>query len=268
MLATAAALLAAAGYLWQPAPEPVPESPKPAHSTDSATFGPGAWIEPGPNPPASVNPSEYEPVPQGLAVTANQQLLVNPALHDIIDSFLLGGHPGDRATHASALRAHLKSKLPAAAYDDAALIVQHYLAYMDAHDELLARQVSIKPQTGDAAQDMERISGWLAQRERLRQTLLGINLTKAWYGDEDAQLRHILAETGQRSVNATSDAEPAEQDSNTLRARRLQSGAQEAQRERTLQEFTQRAVKSFAMLEREAQSARQETEHPTGAMKE
>lgn len=245
LMVVAGALLAAAVYFWQPESEAAPAKKETGPSASSARFGPGAWISPGASAAEHGDGAGYGmPPPAGLAATADQRLQVNRALHDVIDFFLLGGRSGDRAAHTAVLREYLRSSLPAPAYDDALQVVQHYLAYMDAHDELLARLSIPTPAPGTifSASDLERVADWLMRRSRLRQTMLGAEAAQAWYEDEETFLLSHLAEM-RESGNAAVDA-----DSNQS------SQDAHAVRERFTQELGERAVKRFDTQEREAQA--------------
>ncbi len=134
-----------------------------------------------------------------MRVNERQQLVVNLALRDVIDYYLLQqageGDMGD-------LKDYLKNKLPPTAYDEAVQIVDHYQAYMRAHDELLAGQ-DFGTQR-NAAPDLKRVAAWRTQRDRLRQAMFGDAVKQAWYQNDDAQLEQALEELEQRGEDASS----------------------------------------------------------------
>ncbi|MEO7494939.1 MAG: hypothetical protein ABIT83_12655 [Massilia sp.] len=112
-------------------------------------------------------------------------LVIDRALLDLFNAYLLeqGGPQG-----AAALRLRLQGQLSEPAYRDAAALLERYLAYMRAHDALLAAQ-NLGPT------DLRRMAVWCDQRDRLRQNMLGIGPARVWYGEEDAQLRRIVEQT-------------------------------------------------------------------------
>ncbi len=132
-------------------------------------------------------------VPRGLETTPDQRLVINQALHEIIDYFLLNGEDDDRDTHAKALLQYFQGKLPPPAYQDALQILQHYLSYMDAHDQLLTGQTFSARDSELSERDVQRLLTWLEQRGRLRESLLGTQVAQAWYEDEDAQIKQTLS---------------------------------------------------------------------------
>ncbi|MGF6264717.1 hypothetical protein OKW49_005645 [Paraburkholderia youngii] len=131
----------------------------------------------------------------GLIVAENHELIVNAALLDLINSFLLRKTDDDRADQ---LRIYLKSELPSPAYGEAERIVERYQAYMRAHDELLAAQ-HLAGATDASAVDIERVAVWCQQRDRLRRSILGDTVVQAWYQNDDAQLDQVLQEWRQRA---------------------------------------------------------------------
>ena len=135
--------------------------------------------------PATASAAPATPVATAVSVQAGQAaLLIDPALLETFHFYLLEQAGPDRA---GALRMYLRQTLAPGAYRDASLLVDRYLAYMAAHDALLAAH---RP----APRDLARIAIWLDQRDRLRQRMLGAAVSQAWYGQEDAILRRILDE--------------------------------------------------------------------------
>jgi lipase chaperone LimK len=139
--------------------------------------------------------------PDGLAMDAQRHLVINPALHLIFDYFLLGGHPGPRSNHIFLLQSHLKEKLPEPAISEALHVLDSYLHYLQEHDKLLER-VSAEP---GAEPEPEKIRSWIAQRARLRQNVLGVEVTKIWFADEDAEMQRALLALSQADSAKTRD---------------------------------------------------------------
>ncbi|MGN6141877.1 MAG: hypothetical protein ACTHNV_23525 [Ralstonia sp.] len=132
-----------------------------------------------------------------LTITAQQTLVVDTALLNVFNTFLLK-HDDDRAEQ---LKAYLSSKLPPTASAEAVRLAERYQAYMHAHDELLTAQ-HLSSDMQAATVDIERIAVWREQRDRLRQRLLGDRVVKAWYQNDDAQLDQVLQEWRQRMADA------------------------------------------------------------------
>ncbi|WP_136419928.1 lipase secretion chaperone [Herbaspirillum sp. ST 5-3] len=226
----------------------------------SARFGPGVWTEPGPGksaiPPEAVD-TDTE-APDGLAITGDQHLVINKALRDIADYFLLGGHLGERDLHIAKLLAHLKSRLPSPAFEEAERIVRNYVTYLEAHDKLLAHDPvpRLSPDSPALSPDVDRINSWLAQRARLRQELLGIEIAAVWFGDEDANDRQALAAlraraNGRAPVTAIVDQAHG---ADNLQALRDQGASMETQRAFVASRFGEEAAVRFDAIEGKEQT--------------
>jgi len=133
----------------------------------------------------------------GIAVTEQQTLVVDAALLNVFNSFLLKPDDG----RAGQLMVYLKSKLSPPAYAEAAQLAERYQAYMQAHDELLAAQHLHRAMQASIV-DIERVAIWREQRDRLRQRLLGDRVVQVWYQNDDAQLDQVLQEWRQRVEDA------------------------------------------------------------------
>jgi lipase chaperone LimK len=193
--------------------------------------------------------------PEGLEAGADQHLRINRALRDVFDYYLLSGLPGSRAEHLAQLLAHLKAGLPALAYADAEPIAYSYVAYLAAHDALLARQ-SVPVVTLDsklAAPDAERMAAWLSQLSRLRQNMLGVEVARVWYADEEAESQRTLAalRSGAKIILSAGAADPAQKGFDDLRLLRQQGASEQVQRDMMEQQFGAAAAKRFDRLEQE-----------------
>jgi lipase chaperone LimK len=257
--AACVALLGLASLLLQPEPQPVAAETA-SRQAETARFGPGTWTEPstaaGPQAPFAADTM----APGGLAVTSDQKLVINRALRDVIDYFLFGGHPGERAAHVASLDAHLKAALPPPAYGEAMTIVKNYLSYIEAHDQLLARE-SRSATPADSAlapMDLDRIAAWVAQRTRLRQNFLGLKVTEIWFGAEQAETETDLAAMRKRGAGApdaiTVDTDPVQQASSALDTMRAKGAPQEAQRQYVAARFGEDAARRFDADAREEQA--------------
>lgn len=232
-----------------------------APGATSMRYGPGLAMQPG---AASATPAQAATAdtmaPDGLAITPDNHLVINRALRDVIDYFLLGGLPGERPTHIANLLVHLKKTLPSPASDDATKIARNYVAYLDEHDKLLAREsLPASPQANVAlALDVDRLSAWTAQRARLRQSMLGLDVAKVWFGDEEAQTQQQLADM-RAPGNATTPAarvetDPLQRAANTMRTMRTSGASHDAQREQIAAQFGAEAAQRFDAFEREDQN--------------
>ena len=189
-------------YFW---PEAEDEHAK--NTTDGAPrqtlLGPGVLVSSQADSSLQARPVDAgaDP-PGGLAVLENQHLNVNVEFLQVLDYFLLERADSDRL---NALRFYLQSKLPPPAYADALQVSEHYQAYMQAHDALLASQNLATQNVDLHALDVFRIASWKEQRDRLRSGMLGEVVVPAWYGADDERLNLALAKL-QRTKTA---ADPA-----------------------------------------------------------
>lgn len=228
-----------------------PEASAPSASTDaSVRFGPGVWTDPAQESEGGVADTS---APDGLTVTADQHLVINRALKDVFDYFLLGGHLGAREEHTEKLRAHLKASLPGPAFQEADKIIRNYVAYLDAHDTLLAREAvpSANPDSLLAPPDIERVSAWLAQRARLRQELLGLHIAQAWFGEEEIQDQQSIAAMRQRGATPfpQSQASTTQTGSTGLQEMREKNASYGEQRELVRSRFGEQAAQRFDAIE-------------------
>lgn len=176
-------------------PETVRNSQTGVSGRDTASR-PGVWAGP------TLHTWPDDP---GLAVTGNHELIVNAALLDLINFFLLEQADDDRSAQ---LKLYLKSKLPSPAYDEAVQIVEHYQIYMKAHDDLLAAQNLGAHKLDSSAIDISRFAVWRQQRDHLRQSILGDKVVQAWYQNDDAQLTQVIDEWQQRVEDDSAPVSP------------------------------------------------------------
>jgi lipase chaperone LimK len=244
--AIAAGLVIAAYYYFQDdGGQPASASTSTARSA-STVFGPGALSAPAANMSLSAQAPETPAIriapPGGLAVTGNQQLLVNTALLNVINFFLLEQPDADRA---AGLQAYLQSKLPAAAYGQAMQIVGNYQRYMTAHDDLLSAQNLEGTSQITSLRNVERINIWREQRDRLRLSMLGADVVQAWYQADDTQLQQVLAELQQRASQTNGDTD------DSALAGPEAPGGNEHTIKNEVQHVLITATKSYASLARE-----------------
>lgn len=251
-IASGVVLTLLAIYLWQsdePGPQPLAA---PVQTSASARFGPGVWTDPAPETMTAVDTGTADTnAPGGLSLTADKRLVISKALKDVADYFLLGGHPGTRPMHAEKLRAHLKASLPSPAFEEAAAIVQNYVAYLDAHDKLLSRD-SMPTATPDStlgSMEVERIGSWLAQRARLRQDMLGMQVAQSWFGEEELLDQQMLASMRQHGKPPQTQPSPEQQASIGLQELREKNAPYATQREYVQSHFGEQAAQRFDAIE-------------------
>jgi hypothetical protein len=225
-----------------------------AEPKTSSRMGPGLWTGDAASP-HDLASLALQP-PQAPHTDAGGRLVVDGALRQVCDFFLLGGLPGDRASHVALLRKYLHRTLPPAAGTEAEQIVDRYVLYMNLHDDLLARQAL--PQWTDlpTPAEAERIINWVVQRTRLRQTILGPDVAKAWFADEEAAIQAGIAEFDSRGTVAPAQADAASAQAGEApngRAARMQEAGREARRERFLRALAEQASRSYIAVERERQ---------------
>jgi lipase chaperone LimK len=202
LAAIAGAAVIAAVVFWQsPGKDDVQENT--AAPKTSAVFGPGVLS--GTDDHGSLAHQEelttqQAEVPGRLNVEPNQQLVIDPGLLEVINYFLLEQTGADRV---GALQSYLKSKLPPPAYAQASSIVERYMAYMKAHDNLLQGQNLGAEDVASRAHNIERLRTWREQRDRLRMDTLGENVVRAWYQNDDAVLNEIFQELQLRNQLST-----------------------------------------------------------------
>jgi hypothetical protein len=181
----------------------------------------------------------------GLAVTENHELIVNSALLDLINFFLLEQTDEDRADQ---LKIYLKSKLPSPASNEAVQIVDRYQAYMKAHDDLLAAQ-NLGHGTHTSAVDIDRIVTWRQQRDRLRRSILGDQVVQIWYQNDDAQLNQVLEEWRQRAEDEKAPSSPMQ--GPRYPVPHFHNKSDEERHRQYLLGVLEKAVTSFGTLSRE-----------------
>jgi hypothetical protein len=193
-------------YVMQPEPEP-PATPSTAAKENKTPprFGPGVLPESTLEPTIPGDAAADPEAPPGLAVTADQRLLINKEMRDVFDYFLMAGRVPDRSTRMARLHAHMKAKLPPDAYSEAAQIASNYLAYLSAFEKLMADELN-RPRSDPGSpmanpDDSERISARIVQISQLRQSMLGTRIAQLWYAEEEAGTQQSLAEMRQLNAN-------------------------------------------------------------------
>jgi lipase chaperone LimK len=187
-------------YMMQSEPEPKAPSVAAQVPQEPARFGPGlfpaAKVElPPPTDPAAVDSW----APAGMEITPDQHLVRNKEMRLVFDYFLQPTNPGDRSERLKKLQTHLKATLPAPAYEEAQPLTLSYANYLDALDARKANGQD-PAQPGSLPTDyseIEKLKAGMAEVSRLRQTMLGVEIARLWFGEEEQGLQQLLARRGQ-----------------------------------------------------------------------
>jgi lipase chaperone LimK len=183
-----------------------------------------SWDGPvGPGALAAATPTADSGRGEQPLTDAAGRLVVDPALHRLFDSFLKGGG----AAREQELRAYLKRRLGPPALAQAEGLAGDYLRYLQAEAALRASQRFAPPDpAGLSPSDVAQMLAWQQQRAQLRERMLGVAVSQAWFGLEDADCRMALTDWRMMRTPAGSE----EVDSNELRARRLHGAVLEQRR--------------------------------------
>jgi lipase chaperone LimK len=160
-------------------------------------------------------------------------LRVDPALRTLFDGYL--AKPGG----AAQLHAYLNSRLVPPARSQAADLVDAYLRYRQAENELRAQVRFTRPDpSGLTDQQVAHMLAWQQERAHLRERMLGTGVAQAWFGAADDDCRSALEDW--RKMRAPAGAE--EVDSNELRARRMHGAVLEQGRNERAQSCASRLM--------------------------
>jgi lipase chaperone LimK len=227
-------------------------------SEPAAAFGPGVFPDPAAvatnSPPANPPVARDTDAPAGLETTSDKRLVLNRALRDVFDYHLTSGHPGSRPEHRDQLLKHLESTLPARAFGEAAKIVDKYIAYLDAFSQMF--QQNAVPAAGEGSNasplDPERLSEYYAQRTRLRQTMLGIELTEIWFGEEEAEDRDYVTALRENRPEPPIQQDARQQGLSRIAALQKDGASLNAQRQEMEKQFGPEAAARFdSFIEKE-----------------
>jgi len=160
-------------------------------------------------------------------------LRVDTALRTLFDGYL--AKPGG----AAQLRAYLNSRLAPPARRQAADLVDAYLRYLRAEQELRAHVRLTRPDpSGLSDQQVGDMLAWQQDRAHLRARMLGTTVAQAWFDADDADCRTALEDW--RRMRATVGS--ADVDSNELRARRRHGAVLEQGRNERAQACARRLM--------------------------
>jgi hypothetical protein len=168
--------------------------PAPASSPDTNTApGSAQWFGALPNQASA----DRMPVFGADSQPKDGELIVDKSLLELMNVYLV---EQARQHGADRLQQELRRRFAGQALARAIQISQSYQRYIKEHDILLASQ---HLDESAAAPDIPRIRVWLEQRARLRQGILGPEVTQAWYGDDEVRESQVLAELEQRASGAS-----------------------------------------------------------------
>jgi hypothetical protein len=212
--------------LWQRPAAPGPVTPAPAAASWNGPIGPGLLSSPVREPPAAGLEAEAMRGAK-ISVDAGGHLVADAALRQLMDAFLVSGARAQRPAMAAQLRSFLQASLRPPASGEADRLVTDYLAYLGAEEQMLARERFDRPDpAGLSGREIDHLMAWQQQRSELRQRMLGIAVTRAWFVQEDADCGAAFEDwRRQRDPEAFEEGDAVEQATrrrfgNTLELRR------------------------------------------------
>lgn len=147
-----------------------------------------------------------------IRVDGNGHLVIDLALRNVFDYFFVTERYRDQGMASAALQLHLERTLRKPALDEALALAGRYRAYLDALGAAMAAQPPLQDmgEHGKGTLDVARLASWFEQRQHLRQTFLGVQVARTWFGEEERQNQSVVArlrsmQRGEVSVNAERD---------------------------------------------------------------
>lgn len=160
-------------------------------------------------------------------------LRIDAGLRTLFDGYLA------KRGSAAQLHAYLDKRLAPPARGQANELLDAYLRYLRAEQELRAHARFTRPDaSGLSERQVEEMLAWQRERAGLRERMLGTAVAQAWFGADDGDCRTALEDW--RKMRAPADAE--EVDSNELRARRLHGAVLEQGRNERAQACASRLM--------------------------
>lgn len=224
----------------------------------SGQFGPGRWSG---EPSALVPPlpAADTSAPPGPYFDSAGVLRIDRSLRDLFDHFLLGGHAGLRSEHVAALRAHLEGLLDLGALNKVWPLAERYLVYLEEHDRLLAAGAAapVHADSPAAGLDTDRIRSWLAQRARLRQTVLGMEVARAWFGEEERELQVLLDQWSEPGARQSAAEDEMDRTRAVLRDVQAEAASLSSRRHFIARQHGEEAALRYEEMEKEEQAWQQ-----------
>lgn len=150
-----------------------------------------------------------------IAVDASGHLVPDVALRKLLDDSLLRPAPADRPAMERQLRSLLSQRLNQPAAGEADRLVTAYAAYLRTEAQLLAgERFTPADPNGLSDQQVRHLLAWLRERAGLRERMLGADVARAWFAEEDGNCTAVLNEW------ETQLAPPADDDSVEQMSRR------------------------------------------------
>lgn len=183
-------------------------------------------------------------VPAAASLTDGAgNLRIDAGLRTLFDGYLAKTGGAARQARAAQLHAYLNSRLAPPARGQAADLVDAYLRYLQAEEELRAQVRFTRPDpSGLSDQQVEQMLAWQQERAHLRERMLGMTVAQAWFGADDGDCKGALEDW--RKMRAPAGAE--EVDSNELRARRVHGAVLEQGRNERAQACASRLMDGSA----------------------
>jgi lipase chaperone LimK len=175
--------------------------------------------------------------PEGPSLTDSAgNLRIDAGLRTLFDGYLKNGR-------AAQLHAWLNGRLQPPARGQASDLVDAYVRYLQAEQELRAQARLPRPDpAGLSDTQVAQMLAWQQERARLRDRMLGTAVAQAWFGEDDGACTNALEDW--RRMRAPEGSE--EVDSNELRARRLHGAVLEQGRNERAQACARRLMDGFS----------------------
>jgi lipase chaperone LimK len=176
-------------------------------------------------------------LPEAPALTDGAgNLRIDGGLRTLFDSYLKTGR-------AAQLHAYLDSRLKPPARRQASDLVDAYVRYLRADEELRAQARFTRPDpAGLSDAQVEQMLAWQQERTGLRDRMLGPAVAQAWFGADDSACRSALEDW--RRMRAPEGS--PEVDSNELQARRRHGAVLEQGRNERAQACARRLMDGFS----------------------
>lgn len=175
--------------LWQRPPEPPKQAAEPVGSWNDP-IGPGLL-----SGQARGTQAFDAQVPRDAKITvdANGHLVPDRELRGLMDSFLVKPRPSERQVMQVQLREFLAGRLRQPAAGEADRLVTAYVAYLQADEQVRARERFEQPDpNGLTDQQVRHLLAWQRERSGLRQRMLGSEVASAWFAEEDGNCAAAL----------------------------------------------------------------------------
>lgn len=186
------------------APDPQDTAAPTPRGAQTHNASPFSALSPDPSSPPATNPPE---VRRGFEVDSGGHLRVTRETRRLFDDVLAEQGALDNPASVERAKAAVHRQLKEPAASEATALLERYVALLKAQSELQGAAAPT-PQAGNA-----NLSAILQTQQisALRKLTLGPQVSQAFYGDEDAYQRYLLARQQVMQMNGLSDAQKEEQ---------------------------------------------------------